>query len=534
MTVTPNDGGAGGTFTPASVVLDTSTPSAEFAYSPASAGNKIISVTNDGAYKDPAAISYNATPFDPSTIAGLQGWWKADAITGLADGAPLVTWPDSSGHGYTITGGCAAISGAAPIYRATGFNGKPCIDFPTLGYACDIANGGVAVTEPWTEFVVMKGTAGQPFYALNISSGYGSMGLSLSNDDHCYFGGSGNRFTAGTVGVAPHVATAISDAAARRCWIDGNEFATTLVGSGPDYVPGFDRFGAFAGGNFGVGLVAEILHYNVALSDADRQKVQNYLKAKYVITFPPPFVPTQIAGCKGWWSADSLALADGAPVTSLPDLSGNNNHATQTGAACPIFKASVIVRSQPPEIAEGKPTPDDPEISQPKVPTLRDMVDLQLVNKPVIRFASTPTLQRLDLTTPIPDTTWTVIAVLRQTVSGTLSVSLGSLGGYGTVGPYVYPNNWQIGAHGTGYTSDNCDNAFHVMSGDTTPSLYKEGVALTLTSPVGYGGGNLDCIGQRYAQGSDGDVAEIIAYDSVLSVADRTKVESYLRLKYGI
>jgi hypothetical protein len=540
VTITPHDGGKGGTFTPATVQLTPAAPAATFNYTPAQEGAIAINTTNNSGYVDPAALSYTSQPFNPAAIAGLQGWWKADAITGLADGAPLVTLPDSSGNNKTMTGGCAAVGATAPLYRATGFNGKPCLDFAYMGLACEIANGGVPKDAPWTSFIVLKVAAGNPLYGLTLSGGYGSPGLGC-NALKYFFGSNALQYTAGTTDTAPHVVAAVistpytATPADNRLWVDGAQQASTLTGSGQDFVAGFDRFGAWAGGNFGVGLVAEILHYNVALSDADRQGVQNYLLRKYAITPPPPFVPTQIAGCKGWWSADSLALADGTPVDSLSDLSGNNNHATQTGAARPIFKTNVIVRSQPPEIAEGKPVPDEPHISQPKVPTLRDAIDLQLVNKPVIRFASAPTPQNLILTTPIPDTTWTVCAVMRQTVTGTIIVSLGSTAGFGTAGPFVYPNNWQMGAGGVGWgTAEAIDQAFHVMTADTTPSLFKEGVAFNLINGVGYGGGPLNNIGFRYQHVSDGDIAEIIAYDSVLSPADRNKVENYLRLKYGI
>ena len=96
MKVTPNDGGDGGIFTPASIDLDAATPSGTFTYRPASKGNKLIGVTNDGAYRDPAALGYNALAI-PQTVAGLAGWWEADSLA-LADGAPCTLWPDLNGN----------------------------------------------------------------------------------------------------------------------------------------------------------------------------------------------------------------------------------------------------------------------------------------------------------------------------------------------------------------------------------------------------------------------------------------------------
>jgi hypothetical protein len=536
VTITPHDGGKGGTFTPATVQLTPAAPSATFNYTPAQEGAIAINTTNNSGYVDPAALSYTSQPFNPASIAGLQGWWKADAITGLAEGAPLVSWPDSSGHNKTITGGCPALSASAPLFRATGMNGKPALEF-AYNVACDIASGGVPKDAPWTSFIVLKGVAGQSLYGLTLSSGYGSPGLGINVGTAGYFFGA-NQYQwiagAGLLDTSAHVLAAVIDAptvsSGNRLWRDGAQQASTIWGSGQDSSQ-FERIGAFAGGNFGAGLIAEILHYNVALSDADRQSVQNYLLRKYAITPPPPFSPSQIAGLKGWWSADSLALADGTPVDSLPDLSGNNNHATQTGAARPIFKTNVIVRSQPPEIAEGKPVPDEPHISQPKVPTLRDAIDLQLVNKPAIRFNS----QNLVLATAIPDTTWTVFAVMRPLTTDNLMASLASTINYGTAGPHLYYGaGLQIDTKGYGYADASTDANFHVYSGDSTPAVQVDGVAKSLGAGTGYGGGDLNLIGQRYQQLSDGDLAELVVYDSVLSAADHGKVVNYLRLKYNL
>lgn len=56
-TITPNDGGAGGTFTPSSVIVSTSAPNATFTYTPAATGSVIVNVTNTGGLTNPASIS---------------------------------------------------------------------------------------------------------------------------------------------------------------------------------------------------------------------------------------------------------------------------------------------------------------------------------------------------------------------------------------------------------------------------------------------------------------------------------------------
>lgn len=60
VTVTPADGGAGGTFTPTTVAISSGTPTATFTYTPASTGVKTISISDDGGLTDATSISYTS------------------------------------------------------------------------------------------------------------------------------------------------------------------------------------------------------------------------------------------------------------------------------------------------------------------------------------------------------------------------------------------------------------------------------------------------------------------------------------------
>lgn len=60
VTVTPNDGGDGGTFAPTSVAISSGTPTATFTYTPASTGVKGIGATNDGGLSNPTSINYTS------------------------------------------------------------------------------------------------------------------------------------------------------------------------------------------------------------------------------------------------------------------------------------------------------------------------------------------------------------------------------------------------------------------------------------------------------------------------------------------
>jgi len=61
VVVTPNDGGQGGTFTPATVSLSAAAPTGDFSYTAASAGAKTISLANNGGLSNPTGVTYTAS-----------------------------------------------------------------------------------------------------------------------------------------------------------------------------------------------------------------------------------------------------------------------------------------------------------------------------------------------------------------------------------------------------------------------------------------------------------------------------------------
>jgi hypothetical protein len=63
--------------------------------------------------------------FSPEDLAGLLYWVKADSITSLDDGDPVMTWTDQSGNAHTTTG--TALT--APTYKANIINSKPVVRF---------------------------------------------------------------------------------------------------------------------------------------------------------------------------------------------------------------------------------------------------------------------------------------------------------------------------------------------------------------------------------------------------------------------
>jgi hypothetical protein len=73
VTVTPNDGGAKGTFTPAQEILSNTSPSATFTYTAASVGTDTIATTNTGGLNNPAPVTFTASSSSPGVTYSLSG-----------------------------------------------------------------------------------------------------------------------------------------------------------------------------------------------------------------------------------------------------------------------------------------------------------------------------------------------------------------------------------------------------------------------------------------------------------------------------
>lgn len=129
VTVTPSDGGAGGTFSPTSVTISPGTPTATVSYTPASAGLKLLSTTNTGSLGDASGIEYKA-----DTLAYYISAAGSDAAAGTSSGAPWATiakvmsWGVVRGATYYFRGGdtftgtfliADGVSGANPADRIT-------------------------------------------------------------------------------------------------------------------------------------------------------------------------------------------------------------------------------------------------------------------------------------------------------------------------------------------------------------------------------------------------------------------------------
>ena len=107
VTITPSDNGAGGTFSPSTVVLAAGTPgvSGVFTYTPASYGVKTISFTNNGGLTNPSSVSYTcadlATTYNISCLPGGIIVVSLPANTVIGSAVTISMYDGGAGGSFT-------------------------------------------------------------------------------------------------------------------------------------------------------------------------------------------------------------------------------------------------------------------------------------------------------------------------------------------------------------------------------------------------------------------------------------------------
>lgn len=85
-------------------------------------------------------------------MATLEFQFDAQAITGVTDGATISTWDDTSGSNRDATQATASLR---PVYRASGAEGYPVVDFSNRGAYMQTA-AVTAINQPLTVFAVVS------------------------------------------------------------------------------------------------------------------------------------------------------------------------------------------------------------------------------------------------------------------------------------------------------------------------------------------------------------------------------------------
>lgn len=469
---------------------------------------------------NPAFAPLKAT-FQPIDLPGCALWLDA-AASFTADGASIATWPDLSGNDRHATQSNAA---AQPRWVANAVNGLPAARFEVTGTMDGMVTGW-NTQEDSAYTVIVAGThrrevdPGDSWRRIVKGSAAYNACIAVRSDntfeagtrdgDYKSLATSSTRATLG----APFVGTIVADGTHSYFALNGFAFPTVAVAG----AFGDLGLGASGFGNDGWdGDILEVIAYDRALSLAERQRVERYLAEKYdglSAHFVPEF------GLQQWLRADMVnadVLDNGVPRVSRADnqTSVFGMHATQgTTNRMPEKVASAIN------------------------------------GKPALRFDAVPD-QYDALRSPVAPIgeAYTAFAVFAPNTTGLTERVI--MQGYGGVSRLGITNGILMRSAG-GTVSQLLPCPPHqpliatLRCNGLSSSFYVNGVNLTQNAtPSGNwaGSGGVEnrviIFGAGYGDGAllrpmDGDLAEVMVYNRILSDHERQRVEAYLADRYAI
>jgi len=183
VTVTAGDGGAGGTFAPASVTLTTTAPSASLSYTAARLGTVVVAVDNNAGLSNPAQRSLSVVTLPAWAANARSGTWtEVPMAATLASIDPTKSpvynpnypsppeWAGNSGHSSIVIAWCGAAYDEATDSMWLGVGGGHRDYAGNEVYRCGFFDAAPA----WTMVRPPSGAVGN---RLNTNDGRESTGL---------------------------------------------------------------------------------------------------------------------------------------------------------------------------------------------------------------------------------------------------------------------------------------------------------------------------------------------------------------------
>jgi hypothetical protein len=269
----------------------------------------VVSAVNDaGESANSGEVSVTSISPPTAPAPALMTWFKADALTNLADGANIPTWPDASGNGADAV---QSKSGQQPTLVSSGIGGLPVVRFNSTNQT--YLSFPRLISGDFTIVCLFRSTqglnSGTLFYqGAGLVSG--EVAGTVNDFGTCLFAngsvaaGTGNpdvamNSNAGFNDGQPHILTFTRKrtTGALALYLDGTLAGTIIGGMQSLAAPIQLALGAQQTlVNFFTGDIAELKIYDGALSDVERTGDENYLRCKYSLgPGAPPPAPENLA-----------------------------------------------------------------------------------------------------------------------------------------------------------------------------------------------------------------------------------------------
>jgi hypothetical protein len=285
------------------------------------------------------------------------------------------------------------------------------------------------------------------------------------------------------------------------------------------------------------GSMNEIIIFNSALSDAQRQQVEGYLARKWgllgtlpathpykaLLAYTRPTIPLDIPGCQLWLDAadPSTVTLSGTNVTQWMDKSGNGNTAVAGTATYPVYQTGAL-NSLP-------------------IITMRGTNDYFLVSTTNLNPVDFPSLCYFIVMRPASTQTTNFAGVLStSSTASRWGRSLGLGSSSGTIGDLFQQGYYSSLANIVSLTRETWYVVSLQFTSTTSATLTANGTSTagaasaTGTNSQGFKIGSYDSTSSYVTYNANFDVAEILVYGANLSVAQRQQLESYLGWKWNL
>ena len=237
--------------------------------------------------------------FKPTDIAGCQLW--LDATKGLfdatssggavtTDSAEVARWEDQSGNAYHVTQGTSA---NRPILKTSLKNGKNILRFNGTDFLLGSSNFPISGSSNRSVFTVFnRDDANQRYIVSWGGSGTGGF-AGFSSEYYLRFAGTTKGYTNQGTNGSYTIWSVIGNGSTLNnynAYFDAGGVATSNVGlsggttlntTSSNLAVGTNAFSTSA--SIADGDLAEIIIYDTALSDSNREKVRDYLNAKWAV-----------------------------------------------------------------------------------------------------------------------------------------------------------------------------------------------------------------------------------------------------------
>ncbi len=214
--------------------------------------------------------------FDPSSVSGLIGWWKADAgIT--KDGGNLVSnWADQSGNSNDLAQGTGTNQ---PLWVDNNRASKPTINFDGIDNFMKVTSfSGGALSQPYTVFLALKEPSADNMGIITQDDANDPRFRTLATAD--YDISNQAVLVGGTTDPSVwHYYTILWNGASSDLRRDASSVLSGNAGAGGTW--NGITLGALSGGGYGDAQIGEVLIYNANISGGDRTNIETYLATRW-------------------------------------------------------------------------------------------------------------------------------------------------------------------------------------------------------------------------------------------------------------